>query len=546
VAEGAFFSISGTVTAAGAPLAGVAMDLTGKATAGTTTDANGHYSFSGLANGDYTITPTKEGDTFAPASRNPKVNGADVPGQDFTATPVTYSISGTVTAAGAGLAEVTIVIWSANDIYNIITGSTGSYSFSGLANGDYTITPTKDGYTFTPESLTVTVSNGNVPGQNFTATPSTLGHAIAGTVTTSDGTALSTVAITLSGTATDGITTDSDGNYGFPEFANGDYTITPGKTGYTFTPPSRDVKVNGADVTGQDFTATFIGYSLSGKVTNGGAGLAGVTIDLGGAATDSATTDSDGNYTLSGLASDDYTITPGMSGYTFYPPSRSVRVGAADGGRENFATSLEESVNQAIDSIDGPDASARIHVYGELPVENPYLETLFPEAAALIAAGSTAVPDIVPKFAGNPPFSQDSALVIYAHVLSKINDKSAVSALADFLENNLTGEVDSSIDAVTHALKTLTGQEDPYNGMYPYSVEEIEDTIEQARKWLEEHPGAARLGQLLAADSLGAGTPATGSCSVGIVLTDDSGVPLKWTDPRTPGTENHMAFRLNI
>ena len=63
-------SISGTVTSGGSPLAGATMSLSGSAVATTTTDAAGNYAFTGLANGSYTVTPSKAGSTFVPASTN--------------------------------------------------------------------------------------------------------------------------------------------------------------------------------------------------------------------------------------------------------------------------------------------------------------------------------------------------------------------------------------------------------------------------------------------------------------------------------------------
>jgi hypothetical protein len=51
------------------------------------------------------------------------------------------------------------------------TDSSGIYQFSNLAVGSYTITPSKAGYTFDPSSiLSISVTNANVTGQNFTAT----------------------------------------------------------------------------------------------------------------------------------------------------------------------------------------------------------------------------------------------------------------------------------------------------------------------------------------------------------------------------------------
>src|SRR5664280_1626892 len=48
------YNISGAVS--GDTLAGVTINLTGAATAITTTDASGNYSFTGQANGTYTVT----------------------------------------------------------------------------------------------------------------------------------------------------------------------------------------------------------------------------------------------------------------------------------------------------------------------------------------------------------------------------------------------------------------------------------------------------------------------------------------------------------
>jgi len=46
--------------------------------------------------------------------------------------------------------------------------SSGSYSFPGLTNGTYSVTPNKSGVTFTPGSQTATVNGANLTGVNFT------------------------------------------------------------------------------------------------------------------------------------------------------------------------------------------------------------------------------------------------------------------------------------------------------------------------------------------------------------------------------------------
>jgi hypothetical protein len=70
------------------------------------------------------------------------------------------------------------------------------------------------------------------------------------------GAPLSGVTIALSGTMSKTTTTNASGDYTLTVVGNGNYTVTPSKAGYTFLPVNRPVTVNGADVTGQDFTGS--------------------------------------------------------------------------------------------------------------------------------------------------------------------------------------------------------------------------------------------------------------------------------------------------
>lgn len=81
----------------------------------------------------------------------------------------TYSISGTV--SGAVTSGVTITLSGAAS-KTTTTATGGTYTFTGLANGSYTVTPSKSGYTFSPTSTAVTISSGNKTGINFTSTAS--------------------------------------------------------------------------------------------------------------------------------------------------------------------------------------------------------------------------------------------------------------------------------------------------------------------------------------------------------------------------------------
>jgi hypothetical protein len=70
------------------------MTLSGAASGTTATNASGGYTFSGLINGSYTITPNTAGGVFTPAGRSVAITGANVQGQDFTGTVLSVRIAG--------------------------------------------------------------------------------------------------------------------------------------------------------------------------------------------------------------------------------------------------------------------------------------------------------------------------------------------------------------------------------------------------------------------------------------------------------------------
>jgi hypothetical protein len=161
-----------------------------------------------------------------------------------------------------------------------------------------------------------------------------------------NGTGLGGVIVTLSGAASATATTSDGGSYGFPGLANGGYTVTPQKEGYTFSPASAPVTVNGASVV-QDFTAGVIPpatHGISGLVTAGGTGLGGVTVTLTGAATATTTTAANGGYGFTGLGSGSYTVTPAKTGYVFAPASAAVEV-VSTNVNQSFTATLQYAVS---------------------------------------------------------------------------------------------------------------------------------------------------------------------------------------------------------
>jgi len=233
------WNISGTISGAGG--SGATVALTGTASASTTANASGNYSFGGLANGPYSVTPSKAGYTFSPASQPATISNANITALNFS---TLYSISGTISGAGGSGATVALTgTASASTTAN----ASGNYSFSGLAAGPYSVAPSKAGYTFSPASQPATISNANITALNF----STL-YSISGTISGAGG---SGATVTLTGTASSSTTADASGNYSFSGLVNGSYTVTPSLASDIFSPASQPVAVSGANVPAVNFTA---------------------------------------------------------------------------------------------------------------------------------------------------------------------------------------------------------------------------------------------------------------------------------------------------
>jgi hypothetical protein len=79
-----------------------------------------------------------------------------------------FSVSGTISPAASG--SGTTLALSGPTAASTTASSNGSYSFSGLSSGTYSIAPEHSGYTFEPTVQSAVVSGANVSGVNFTAT----------------------------------------------------------------------------------------------------------------------------------------------------------------------------------------------------------------------------------------------------------------------------------------------------------------------------------------------------------------------------------------
>ena len=319
-------SISGTISPAmSANGALVTLSQNGTTVASLTMGTSGSYLFNSVANGTYTVTPSEAGFTFTPPSQSVTVNGNTATVQVFNIVASSGSISGTISPAASANGVLVTLSQNGATIASLTMGTSGSYLFNSVANGTYTVTPSETGFTFSPASQNVTV-NGNaatVPVFNAAA----LSGSISGTISPATSANGALVTLSQSGTTVATLTMGTSGSYLFNSVANGTYTVTPTEAGFTFTPPSQSVTVNGNTATVPVFNIVASSGSISGTISPAAsANGALVTLSQNGTTVASLTMGTSGSYLFNSVANGTYTVTPSEAGFTFTPPSQSATV----------------------------------------------------------------------------------------------------------------------------------------------------------------------------------------------------------------------------
>lgn len=345
------WEIAGKITGDGPE--GVTLTLVGPepatSTVTATSAADGSYSFPTVAAGIYLLTPSRAGGwTFSPANALVTVAGASLSGPNFGSIAPTHAVSGRVT--GAFTAGVLITLSGDADAFQVTDGS-GNYAFTALPPGNYVVTASYPGYTFAPESRSVSMGTSDVTGQDFVASAT---HKIAGRIS---GDVLGGVTVTLSGAASGEATTDASGYYEIAGLANGAYQLTPSLAGYTFSPAQRPVALFGADVGNADFTASLaapVTFTVSGSVS--GAVQRGVTVTLQndqGDPTAVTTTDGAGAFLFQAVSPGNYLIIPSHDDYTFDPASRFVVVASASITGQAFTATVKPTARTISGFVSG-------------------------------------------------------------------------------------------------------------------------------------------------------------------------------------------------
>jgi putative cell wall-binding protein len=329
----------------------------------TTTGADGTYSVAGLPSGHYQVSFQDPRGQYALQVYNNAASDSDATAVSVTAPASTDGIdadlaiggkiSGTVTdAGGAPVSGVSVLAFSSDDGVGssfATTGSDGSYTVGGLGADDYDVEfSTPNGleyYPNTPDSGSATpvsvVAGQTTAGIDEQETPGCVGEASTTTTLTADvNPADAGQNVTLTATVTGGAEGSPSGSVAFfdggSELGSDDLgpdgtatfstsTLAPGTHSLTAV-YSGDGDHGGS--TSNTLDEIINGGSISGQVTTGSpaAGVEGAYVY---ACDDdnfcqSASTDSDGDYTVSNLEDGSYTVTA-------YPPSGDSEVPASTG-----------------------------------------------------------------------------------------------------------------------------------------------------------------------------------------------------------------------
>lgn len=210
------------------------------------------------------------------------------------------------------------------------TDDNGEYSVYVGEGWSGTVRPSKAGYSFSPATRTYSGIEAGVAGQDYAGTAKT--YEMAGRVTL-NGAGLP--GVVLSGLPGEPVT-DATGSYSVIVPFHWSGLVVPTAAGYVFSPESRSYSEVGMSRVEESYTAVQKMVAVSGRISQGASGLAGVWLNgFPGA----VTTGADGTYEALVPHGWSGTVAPAANGYVFTPPSIDLEALAMDVTAQDFAAS---------------------------------------------------------------------------------------------------------------------------------------------------------------------------------------------------------------
>jgi len=331
------YTISGNAGAAGVTMNG----LPSTPVSGANGDYNDtvNYGWSG------TVTPSKAGYTFAPASRTYTSVAENHTGENYTATLNTYTISGNILEPDGNTPVEGVPIQTDGNDVNTVTDANGYYELWVDYNWSGIVTPQKEGYVFEPDSNTYTNVTQDYGDENYIATLMTF--KIAGYVLEQNyATPINDVNVSAENGGGPWTSrygggswlTDANGYYEVVVDYNWSGKVVPAKYAYAFEPNKMEYVNVKSDSNDQDYIGTLLTFIISGHIKNScDVPIAGVLVDANNGGGQN-TTDVNGFYEVWVDYNWSGTVTPSKAHYTFEPNLMSYVDVLADQTEQNYQT----------------------------------------------------------------------------------------------------------------------------------------------------------------------------------------------------------------
>lgn len=302
--------IAGNVTDnAGRLIPGATITLTesGTEVASASSGQNGSFRISSIPTGDYVLTVSKSG--YTQNSTNLHITA----GHTTYIDPVL--IGGTVSGmvvddAGRAVADATIELIGTD--YNTKSNRSGGYSIEGIAEGDYYLKASHEGYITSISDAEVHISPAEPVLCNFTLRGGTLMGIV------NNGTSpLADVNVTLILSSGVGLSakTGENGRYTIKGIPTGVYALTASLAGY-HNSTIGGITITAGETTTQDLSMEKLRGTISGSVKSSTGPIEGVRVwvSIPGGIKFSYTGD-DGNYSITDLPAGIYNVTAEKDGY---------------------------------------------------------------------------------------------------------------------------------------------------------------------------------------------------------------------------------------
>ncbi|NOJ93814.1 PEGA domain-containing protein [Corallococcus coralloides] len=310
--------LTGTVQLeGGASAAGITVALTGTSHQ-TQTDAQGHFVFTELPTGSYTVQVMKE--TYEPAQETVEVGVDAQASVTLSLQRERGNVAGTILLEGvASAGNIAVLLVDTN--FSTQTNAQGQFSLTGVPTGTYTLRAQINAYV--PYEQQVEVLAG--AQTSVSQTLSRERGSVAGTFLLEGGASAGNIAVLLVDTNFS-TQTNAQGQFSLTGVPTGTYTLRAQLNAYV--PYEQQVEIRAGEQTSVSQTLSRERGSVAGTfLLEGGASAGDIAVQLVG--TDHSTvTDAEGRFTFTGVLTGTYTLRASREGYAQYEQQVEVRADA--------------------------------------------------------------------------------------------------------------------------------------------------------------------------------------------------------------------------